>query len=191
MPTMKSPSGWDGGKVLKGGIKTKERWRNVRNRWRNREETQGENMAIREIDLSVMNEGNGSVEWFVPVTSGLIVGCCVRGWKAMGHCDADWQPRLTRDKQFAFSLHWRLTSFSSVVSHTQTHTHKAVCPQSLTLGVSTVYDWQLKKKKKCKKINHSKIIKWSQIICCKQTINPNTRYYFNIKAEVGNTSKSI
>lgn len=76
------------------------------------------NITIREIDLSVMNDGNGLVQW-------LTVGRFVRGWKAMEHCDADWQRRSTQEAQFAFSLHLRLTSFSCVVWHwhTRAHTH--------------------------------------------------------------------
>lgn len=103
-----------------------DKWRDDSNRWRNREWTRGENITIRQIDLSVMNEGNGLVERFVPVTSGLIVGRFVRGWKGMEYCDADWQRRSTRERQFAFSLHSRLTFFSCVVSHWHTHAHTAM-----------------------------------------------------------------
>lgn len=38
-----------------------DKWRNDRNQWRNGEWTWGENITIRQIDLSVMNDGNGFV----------------------------------------------------------------------------------------------------------------------------------
>lgn len=75
-----------------------------------------------------MIEGNGLVEWFVPVTFRMIVGHFVRGWEAIEYCEADWQCRSTPERQFAFSLHLRLTSFSCVVWHTHRdrdmHTHR-------------------------------------------------------------------
>lgn len=138
------------GKCWKEGWRqnSSDKWRDDRNQWRNRGWTRGEHITIREIDLSVMNEGNGLVEWFVPVTSGLIVGCFVRGWKAMGYCDADWQHRSTRRRQFAFSLHSRLTSSpvwfdTHTYTHIQTCKHMALSQCRVQPPVSIQYEWQL------------------------------------------------
>lgn len=79
--------------------------------------------TIREMDLSVMNRGKWLriVIWssHVRVDGGTILW---GGWKATECCAADWQRRSTQERRFAFSLHWRLTSFSSAGRHSHTNT---------------------------------------------------------------------
>lgn len=132
--------------ILKCGL-----W--AENQWSNGTWTWGEKIAVREIDSSVMKEGNGSVRWSKPVTSRLIVGTffCER-LKAAQCCGFDWHGRLTQKGWFAFSLGWRLASLPgcfSTVKHTATLTvietvkhYRAVSAQGSTLYISEAHDWQ-------------------------------------------------
>lgn len=108
-------------------------WSDDKNQWLNREWTWEENITIREIDLSVMNDGKVLVEWFVPVTSRLIVAVlseAERKWSIVTLIDS--AGRHKRDHlHFHYSWDWLLSP-----AWFETHTQKLTPVCSLWLHVT-------------------------------------------------------